>query len=508
MRRALAAAFAVTLPVLAQSPSPDDPDRWFASGRAAPAARRAVDPIAGPAKNVILVVGDGMGVSTVTAGRIFDGQSRGEPGEDNVLSFDAFPHTALIKTYNTNAQVADSAGTATAMLSGVKTKIGVVGLNDAVVPERCTAMDAAYVPTLLELAEAAGLATGIVTTTRLTHATPAAAYAHSPSRNWEDAVPEGAAGCRDIAAQFAEFDTGNGIEVALAGGRANFLPEDMTDGEGAPGRRKDGRNLVDLWQQRYPSGRYVWNQDGFDQLDPAMDGPVLGLFEPSHMDYEADRAQDVGGEPSLSEMVAFAIDKLSRASYGYFLLVEGGRIDHAHHAGNAHRALVETQMLAQAVATARTLTDPADTLILVTADHSHVFTMAGYPPRGNPILGLVRRIDSETGEPQLARDGKPYTTLGYWNGPGAIAGERAAVDAETAQSLDYKQQAAVPTYGETHGGEDVALYASGPEAHLVGGTWEQHVIFHLMDHALGGLSGQVCASGEAAVCGRGGQYGQ
>ena len=84
------------------------------------------------ARNVILFIGDGMGISTVTAARIYEGQKRGETGEENLLSFEKFPHTALIKTYNTDSQVPDSAGTATAMNAGVKTRIGFIGVGEAV----------------------------------------------------------------------------------------------------------------------------------------------------------------------------------------------------------------------------------------------------------------------------------------------------------------------------------------------------------------------------------------
>lgn len=475
----------------AGSAQAQDPD-WYAQGHQTIEQRRQVAPITGPAKNIILFVGDGMGISTVTAARIFDGQSRGESGEENSLSFERLPHTALIKTYNTNAQVSDSAGTATALLSGVKTKIGVIGVNDKVRPSDCTSLAAASVPTIIEMAEDKGMATGIVTTTRLTHATPAAAYAHIPNRNWESDVPEGQ-NCTDIAGQFVDFNHGDGIEVVLGGGRANFLPRTATGPEGAQGRRADGADLIAAWQARYETGTYVWNQAGFDALSPAADGPVLGLFNPSHMQYEADRARDKGGEPSLAEMVRFAVEKLARSNKGYVLLVEAGRIDHAHHGTNAYRALKDTQALAEAVDVAMDLTDAGDTLILVTADHSHTLSIAGYPPRGNPILGTVKIIGPDgqnTGRPRLAGDDKAYTTLGYINGSSAVDGARPDLSDETARAQNYQQQTLVRLNSETHGGEDVALFARGPEAYLVGGVWEQHAIFHLMDYALGGLAKQ------------------
>lgn len=486
MRCVLICLLFIGFPTISQAQDRD----WFAEGRQILDQRSRLLPIEGPAKNVILFVGDGMGITTVTAGRIYDGQTRGQTGEENNLAFDLFPHTALIKTYNTNAQVADSAGTATAMLSGVKTKIGMIGVDDKVVPADCGTLDDARIPTLLELAETVGLRTGIVTTTRVTHATPASAYAHIPQRNWESAVPDGQ-DCADIALQLLQFDHGDGIELVMGGGRANFLPDDETGPEDAKGRRQDGRNLIREWQAKHADGAYVWDQAGFADLNPQASGPVLALFNPSHMEYELDRAEDQGGEPSLAEMVRFALTKLDN-DQGYFLLVEAGRIDHAHHGTNAARALADTQALSQAVETALVMTDHAETLILVTADHSHAFTIAGYPSRGNPILGLADQAGYGVGTPRKAEDGKPYTTLGYANGGSAIDGERGTLTAEEVADHDHRQQATVPLRSETHGGEDVALYAMGPMAYLVGGVWEQNVIFHLMDRALGGLSAQIC----------------
>ncbi len=223
------------------------------------------------------------------------------------------------------------------------------------------------------------------------------------------------------------------------------------------------------------------------------------------MQYDADRTD----EPSLAEMTEKSIDILSKNPNGYVLMVEGGRIDHAHHEGNAYRAMSDTVAFDQAVAAAMAKVNTDDTLIVVTADHSHVFTMAGYPKRNNPILGLVHEID---GSLALADDGKPYTTLGYQNGPGSVVAsdvepqaEAAAatdgavlVSAESAGPLeredlthidtaavDYKQQATYPFASETHGGEDVAIYAAGPFAHLFAGEVGEQFTFHVMQHALG-----------------------
>ena len=187
------------------------------------------------AKNVILFVGDGMGIATVTAARILEGQRSGKPGEENRLAFETLPFTALSKTYNTDFQVPDSAGTITAMTTGIKTRMGVLGVDETVARGDVAATAAGSVPTLLEQAEDRGLWTGVVTTTTVTHATPAGCYAHTPERNWESDAKLSAqakqAGFADIARQLVEFGHGDGIEVVLGGGRASFLPADRPDVE-------------------------------------------------------------------------------------------------------------------------------------------------------------------------------------------------------------------------------------------------------------------------------------
>ncbi len=472
-----------------------DGDPWFASGRAAVARARALHPDAGRAKNVVLFIGDGMGLSTVTAARILEGQLQGRSGEEHSLAFEALPYVALAKTYNTNQQVPDSAGTMSAMVTGVKTKTRVISLSDAVAVGDAESATRAAVPTLCEQAEARGLATGVVTTTRVTHATPVACFAHSPERGWEsDArVPVGAEGFPDLAAQLAGFDAGDGVDVVLGGGAKMFR------GPEAGGEREDGRDLVAEWRAAR-GGSFVDTRDAL--LAAAGDaGPLLGLFADSHLAFEADR--HATAEPSLSEMTAVALDRLTRHEAGFVLIVEGGRIDHAHHLTNAQRALRDTIEFSNAVRTALERVPRADTLVIVTADHGHVFAIAGYPTRGADILGYVmpNRGGVPAGEPALDLGGNPYPILGYTNGPGAGATaaapqERLAVraDLETGgtaspdlppEHLDFRQPTAIRLAVETHSGEDVPIYAGGPGGALFHGVQEQHFVYHAIVEALG-----------------------
>ena len=187
---------------------------WFKAAASRVSNQEAPVLTRGAAKNVILFVGDGMGISTVTAARILEGQLKGKLGEEHNLSFDLFPFSGLAKTYNTDAQTPDSAGTMTAIISGVKTDAGVIGVNENIERGDCTTVTGNELVTALELAEIAGKSTGILSNARITHATPAATYAKSAERNWEDIsdMPAAAvnAGCEDIASQLVNFESKSG----------------------------------------------------------------------------------------------------------------------------------------------------------------------------------------------------------------------------------------------------------------------------------------------------------
>ncbi|MFI0846634.1 alkaline phosphatase [Mesorhizobium sp. IMUNJ 23232] len=444
------------------------------------------------ARNVILIVGDGMGFSTVTATRIFEGQQRGVDGESNVLAWEGFPYLAASKTYSADAQITDSAPSAVAMTTGVKTINDLMGLNHTAKLGSCEDQKTKQVTTLWEMAETLGMSTGAITTARLTHATPGATYAHIADRDWEsdaEMTPEAVAGgCVDIARQLVEMKYGDGLEVAMGGGRAYFMPAGASDAEYGDadkkkGRRKDGKDLTKAWTDRYgDKGAYVWNKEQFSAIDPGKTDHLLGLFEPSHMQYEHDRPGDKAGEPSLAEMAEKSIDILSKNPEGYVLLVEGGRIDHASHESNAYRTLSDGAAMNEAVKAILRKVNLDETLIVVTGDHSHTLTISGYAKRGNPILGISVGVDDE---PIYGKDGKTYTTIGFANGPGASEkpAERPMLTSEETTKPDFVQHSLVPLGSETHGGEDLGIYAIGPWAHLFQGTVEENYTFHVMNYA-------------------------
>ncbi len=469
---ALALALAVAGAPAAGLPQAGDPT--FRQAEAALAGRLAAMPGAKRARNVILFIADGMGIELATAIRIASGQLSGLAGEEAMLSWEAFPGLALAKTWNTDAQIPDSAGTATAMLTGIKTRKGVLGVGPAAVRGDCASGLAHPAETLGEIAAARGLAVGIVTTSRLTHATPAAVYAHSANRDWEDdaALPPGAP-CVDIARQLAAFP----FTVAMGGGRQMLLPEGVLDIERAPGRRRDGRDLIAEWRDGGPGRTVLHTRAEFDRLAETEPERVLGIFSPSHMAYDVDRDADWGGEPSLAEMTRAAIRLLARDPEGYFLMVEGGLIDVALHGNDVNRAITDGLAFDRAVAAAAAMTDPAETLIIVTSDHDHRLPPLNRGPRGSAVAGLAGwdpALNPPPVEHAPQRGAGPLPVA-----PGAAV--RSPVPAPGAVR-GAASPAALPPGG--HGAADVAVFARGPMAGLFSGTVEQNYIFHVMRHAL------------------------
>ena len=450
---------------------------------------------AGEAKNVIFFLGDGMGPVTTTAARIWKYKEEGS------LNMDTLSYTARVKTFSLDAQTTDSAPSMAAYMTGVKTRNDVLSMDGATIAIRPSA-SAAPLPvvpnaitncpatgngaasaTLLELAKAKGKATGVVTTARLTHATPAATYAHSCHRDAEfeiarQAVPAGAG---------FNAALGTGVDVMLGGISTWWRPYSATT---TPRGRPDGRDLVaELQAKGY---NFVNDLSSFNAAPTAAGTKVIGLFDfalsQGHMSYELDR--DPTKEPSLSEMTAKSIDILSKNATGSFLMVEGGRIDHALHGTNAARALADTIAFDDAIKTAITkmkLLDPtlANTLIVVTADHDHTMAFNGYGKRGTDPLGLNMNI--VTGAPNTDVNGNSYSTLVFGNGSNRVA-VRGPLDAATVTNKDYLQEVAIRRGGpgsETHGGGDVMLFAEGAGSKTFKGTIDNTKVFGLVKSAAG-----------------------
>ena len=386
------------------------------------------------AKNVILLIGDGMGFPQLTLARI---DKAGENLSDYAsveLFMDGMEQTGYVSTFSANSFVTDSAPAATAMATGHKTNNGVIGQDATAITKM---KDGKNLTTILELAEKAGFSTGLITTTRITHATPAGFYAHVDNRDNES----------EIADQLSKSN----VEVILGGGLQYFVGKNDSVPTGKESKRNDDRNLLaDFASQGYA---FVYNGTAFQKVDAKKTEKLLGLFESSHLQYELERQSAKEMDPSLAEMTEKAIGILSKNPKGFFLMVEGGRIDHAGHERNLSKIVPDTLAFDEAVKTALDFASQKnDTLVLVTADHEC----------GGLVLQPENLVEYEGGviDPIFA------------SGTARTPGPRYDFITE----MDEASHTAV----------DVPVMASGPGAEKVShGKLDNTQIFEIMKEALG-----------------------
>ena len=389
-------------------------------------------------RNVILFIGDGFGPAYQTMGREYAGKPL---PLDSIL-------VGSMQTKSTSNRVTDSAAGATAFSTGVKTYNGAIAVDTSRHPRA----------TLLEAAEQRGMATGLVATSRITHATPAAFAAHVDSRAREE----------EIAAQMLE----HGIEVIFGGGQMYFLPDT------AGGRRHDGRNL--LAEARQKGYTVITERAAWDTLSSA---PAIALFTPSHMSYEIDR--DSTREPSLAEMTRKALDLLRKQSdRGFFLMVEGSRIDHAGHVHDPAAAVREVLAFNEAIAVALAFArQDGHTLIVSTADHETGGLSLGREIDGQSIYNwypeVLKRIRMSIGalaahtqtlqdaRRLLAESGITDLTPEEVQALAEHIGQRASLAEVYGQIISRRALIGWTTHGHT--GVDVLVYATGPGATLFHG---------------------------------------
>jgi len=386
------------------------------------------------AKNVILLIGDGMGFSQSTLARIDKAGGNLSQYENTSLFMDEMERTGYVSTFSANSFVTDSAPASTAMATGHKTNNGVISQDAGAIQGK---RDGNNLTTILEMAEKAGLSTGIITTTRITHATPAAFYAHVDNRDNES----------EIADQLIK----SGVEVALGGGLAYFIAENDISPLGGMGKRSDDRNLID---EVITSGyTFVYNGTAFENLDINNTTKLLGLFENSHMLYDLQRSNSSDRNPSLAEMTEKAIAILSRNTKGFFLMVEGGRIDHACHERSLDNVSGDTLAFDKAVGKALEFASTeSQTLVIVTADHE--------------CGGLV--LQPENLETYEAGSVKPI----FGSGTTKTEGPRYDFITEMEEA--------------THTAVDVPIMASGPRADSIGqGRMDNTDVFLVMKETLG-----------------------
>jgi alkaline phosphatase len=283
--------------------------------------RRRSKPLA---RNVIFMVSDGMSFGTLTLADMLI-QQREQRSSSWVSLWDRpGVRRASMKTFSANALVTDSAAAGSAWGGGVHVNNGVINHTP----------DGQDLTPILVQARHNGKATGLVTTTRVTHATPATFIANVPKRSQEN----------EIARQILD----RGVDVTLGGGARHF-PKALLE--------------------KYPDVRVVRNRDELDRA--GQDGSrLLGIFADSHMHHELDR--DPAKEPSLAEMTAAALARLSACSDGFVMQIEGGRVDHGAHANDVGALLYDQVAFDEAVALAAAfVAERDDTLLIVTTDHGN-----------------------------------------------------------------------------------------------------------------------------------------
>ena len=387
-------------------------------------------------RNVILMIADGGGPASFTMARDYLRDRHGSAA----LALDSI-QVGSVRTYSTDSRVTDSAAGATAFSTGVKTYNGAIAVDP----------DKQPLTTLLEAAEQRGMATGLIATSRVTHATPASFAAHVPDR-WQE---------NEIASQMMQQN----IDLIFGGGRRHFLPSSQK------GQREDERNLLE--EAREDGYQVVTTRRA---LDRSLQLPVLGLFSMSHMDYEVDR--DTSEEPSLEAMTRRGINLLKERPEGFFLMVEGSRIDHAGHGNDPtamlHDVLAYNQAVAEVLQFAR---QNERTLVVSVADHETGGLSLGRNLDGSgvyawhpDVLGRVRS-SLPVMVSEVEEGASPAAVLQEYAGIDTLSNaERTLLEKRRAENQSLKfafseiisRRALIGWTTKGHTGVDVNLYAYGP----------------------------------------------
>lgn len=396
-----------------------------------------------PAKNVIFMIADGFGPASRTMARVM---AERDLALDDIL-------VGSCSTHSTSHLVTDSAASATALACGVKTFNGAVGVDAASQP----------VATLLEAFESQSRSTGLVTTTQITHATPAAFSAHVADRAMTEVI-----GRQQLA---------QGIEVLFGGGTPFHAPSD----DGQPNLRSFAIEA---------GYRVISDRAAFDEVEET---PVLAVFSSGHMAYEIDR--DPTDQPSLAEMTRKAIDLLERDEAGFLLVVEGGRIDHAAHGNDpaAHAADILAYDDAVAVALAFARAD-GNTLVVSTSDHETGGMSLGRAIDGAAVYAwgpvLLRRVRGSLDRmaAEIAGSEDWEAALGEWTGITDLTPEERAALALAVAARDLRgplgeimnERAGIGWTTNGHTGVDVELFAFGPGSERLRGTHDNAELGRLL----------------------------
>jgi alkaline phosphatase len=386
-----------------------------------------------PRKNVILMIGDGMGFAQLTAGRWEKAGENLTTYRKTSLNMDHMEYDGYVSTNSANSFITDSAAAITAISTGQKSVNDVLNQDHTAVWKK---KNGSNLTTIAEIAKKAGYAIGAITTTRITHATPAGFYAHINDRDNEAAIAE----------QLIDSE----MDVAMGGGYKFFIGKSQITPFGGKSKRTDSKDLIN--NSKAQGYTFVYNESALKSVDANRTDMLLGIFDDDHMLYEQQRVnQTKNNEPSLAEMTEKAIEVLSKNPKGFLLMVEGGRIDHASHARSYSNTTADTLAFDEAVKVAQDFQKlNNNTLIIVTADHETggldlgAKNATNYPEGMTPFFGAgVLKINGTTNN---------YTL----------------------------------TSEAPHSGVDVPIMASGPRAEKVSnGRMDNTQIFGLIKEALG-----------------------
>jgi len=419
-------------------------------GALAPAT--AEEPAEG-AKSAILLIGDGMSLAQVYSAQIFAEEVLGDS-----LAMPGIADTAVTSTHALDSMVTDSAAAGTAIHSGYKADNGSINVLPA----------GEWTHTIGQAAQAAGKSVGVLSTARMTHATPASVYGHDPDRDAENLFAE----------QMLEFMP----QVALGGGARAFVPD---------GKREDGRDLIaEMVELGYTN---VTDAEELAAVDTESTEYLLGLFTSSHMSYEIDRVNDVRAEPSLAEMTAVALDVLDNDPDGFFVSIEAGRIDHACHDHDIAGSIWDTLAFDEAVQVALAYqAEHPDVLVIATADHETGGLALGHGTEYYTTFPSLEGVTCSLASLSDMIGDDPDNVIGLAEGCGleltdehvAMLGEYPA-DAEEVEGVDLgyaynwghyvlamaeAEMAGVEFGPWAHSGVPVITYAVGPGAEMFNGT--------------------------------------
>ncbi|ADE53946.1 alkaline phosphatase [Coraliomargarita akajimensis] len=432
----------------------------------------------GKAKNLIFLVADGMGTGTLSLANHWKLRAKGEPLHWMQLYNTPGFHSSFQNTASASSPVTDSAAAASAWGSGQR--VNNRSLN--------TSVDGQPLVPLYDYAKKAGKKTGLVSTCKVTHATPAGFAASVLHRDMEDA----------IALQYLE----KGIDCMLGGGRHHFQREAVP--HLLPQLAKEA---VDLLPQFKAKGyQIVENRTGLEQVVPGK--PLLGLFAGGHIPYALDRNNDSGFQhvPSLPEMFTAALKQLDGAPKGFVLQVEGGRVDHAGHANDPACILQEQLEFDDCIPLAlEFIATHPDTLLIVTTDHgTGGCQLNGYGMNYNGTGAALDRINQFTASfDTLAYRFKTrgnFDTVQFQQATGIKANLdqadriQAAIDTNipnlnSVMTDTFRDElmgiSAVGWTSNNHTAENVELLAAGPGAEAIPGLIDNNQLFGYMRQALG-----------------------